>query len=268
MAKFEAEQEEHNMTKKVAIIIPTLNERKNILEIIQALRSVVLDIKIIIADSSADGTDELVRQTYLGDKKVVVLKCGRLGRGGAVKKGYEWVRKHSQAELIAVADADGSHNPKELPRLLVRSEEAGLVIGSRYVVGSRIVGWPWYRQVFSRAANLSASLILRAGIKDYTNGYRVFHRTLIDQFNLDSLNADGYIMLSQELYQVQLLGGRVAEVPTTFVNRQRGKSNFHLGLIVESGIIMARLWKEMQKTRRRLAQVTQDQNGQENILLR
>jgi dolichol-phosphate mannosyltransferase len=256
------------MTKKVAIIIPTLNERNNILEIIHAFRSVVSDIEIIIADSSSDGTDDVVRQAYLGDNKVVVLKCGRLGRGGAVKKGYEWVRKHSQAEFIVVADADGSHEPRELTSLLITSGKAELVIGSRYIAGSRIVGWPWYRHVFSRAANLSARLVLRAGVKDYTNGYRVFHRKVIDQFNLDSLNADGYIMLSQELYQVQILGGRVVEVPTTFVNRQRGKSNFHLGLIVESGIIMARLWMAMQKTRRRLGPITQDQNGPEKSVMK
>jgi dolichol-phosphate mannosyltransferase len=238
------------------------------LEIIHAFRSVVSDIEIIIADSSSDGTDDVVRQAYLGDKKVVVLKCGRLGRGGAVKKGYEWARKNSQAELIVVADADGSHDPGELPLLLGKSGEAELVIGSRYVAGSRIVGWPWYRHVFSRAANLSARLVLRAEVKDYTNGYRVFHRKVIDQFNLDSLNADGYIMLSQELYQIQLLGGQIAEVPTMFVNRQRGKSNFHIGLIVESVVIMTRLWFEMKKTRRRLGPITQDQNGPEKSVMK
>lgn len=246
------------MTKKVAIIIPTLNERKNILEIIKAFRAEVADIEVILADSSTDGTDELVSKTFKGDNGIVVLHCGRLGRGGAVKKGYEWIRNHSPAELIVVADADGSHEPRELPLLLGKSGEAELVIGSRYINGSRIVGWPWYRHIFSRAANLSARLVLRAGVSDYTNGYRVFHRQLIDQFNLSSLNADGYIMLSQELYQVQLLGGRIAEVPTTFVNRQRGKSNFHIGLIVESSVIMARLWLEMKRTRRSLAKIKQE----------
>lgn len=250
------------MTKKVAIIIPTLNERKNIIQIISAFRTAVSDIEVIIADSSTDGTDELVRNTYQEDRAVTVLKCGRLGRGGAVKKGYEWIRNHSLAELIVVADADGSHEPGELLRLLTQSEAAELVIGSRYITGSRIVGWPWYRHVFSRAANVSARLVLRAGVRDYTNGYRVFHRQIIDQFNLSSLNADGYIMLSQELYQTQLLGGRIAEVPTTFVNRQRGKSNFHIGLIVESGVIMARLWLEMKKTKKVLRKKNQPQKRQ------
>lgn len=239
------------MNKQVAIIIPTLNERKNIVEIIRAFKAVHTRLEVVVADSSTDGTDEVVKAVFVNDQSVHILKCGRRGRGGAVKQGYEWIKQHSSADLVAIADADGSHEPKELPALLEKSEIADLVVGSRYLPGSSIVGWPWYRHVFSRAANMWAKVVLKAGIRDYTNGYRVFNRRLIDQMNLNKLDADGYIMLSQEIYQVMQLGGKVVEVPTTFVNRQRGKSNFHLGLIVESGIIMGKLWREILKEKKR-----------------
>ena len=246
------------MTKSVAIIIPTLNEKKNILDIIEAFKKAAEGVEIVIADSSADGTDELVRKNYQNDSTVALIKCGKRGRGGAVKKGYEWVIENSDADLIAVADADGSHDPKELPKLLNKTTEADLVIGSRYLKTSKIIGWPWYRHVFSRVANLSAKLVLKAGVSDYTNGYRVFRRKLIEQLNLSELDADGYIMLSQELYQVVRLAGRIAEVPTTFLNRQRGQSNFHLGLIMESGMIMWRLWRAMNKTQQSSGKIRQD----------
>ena len=105
---------------------------------------------------------------------------------------------------------------------------------------------------------MSAKLVLKAGVSDYTNGYRVFRRKLIEQLNLSELDADGYIMLSQELYQVVRLAGRIAEVPTTFLNRQRGQSNFHLGLIMESGMIMWRLWRAMNKTQQSSGKIRQD----------
>lgn len=250
------------MNKQVAIIIPTLNERKNIVEIIRAFKAVHTRMEVVVADSSTDGTDEVVKAVFVNDQSVHILKCGRRGRGGAVKQGYEWLKTHSQAELVATADADGSHEPKELASLLQKSEEADLVVGSRYLRGSRIVGWPWYRHLFSRAANMWARLVLKAGIKDYTNGYRVFRRRLLEQMNLEQLDADGYIMLSQEIYQVKRLGGKITEVPTTFVNRQRGKSNFRLGLIVESGIVMGRLWGTMLKAKRTVRRENQNDKTQ------
>ncbi len=230
-------------TKRVTLIVPTLNEAENIVSLITAYHEVHERLMIIVADSdSPDGTARLVHETFTDEAKVRVLPCRReQGRGAAIAEAYQWILAHDVPDVIATSDADFSHDPKELPRLLAALEGADVVIGSRYLPASEIIGWPWHRYWFSKAANWLARRTLRLGIRDYTNGYRVFTADALRLLAVDKLDADGFIMLSQELVQWRQQGLRVTEVPTRFVNRVRGPSKFSLALVFEAWRVLWRL---------------------------
>ncbi len=229
--------------KNLFLIIPTFNEASNIVSLINGFREVEREIKIIVADSdSPDGTAQIVKKQFGNDKGVMVLECDRKqGRGAAIVESYKYLKKNYEKGVIAVADADFSHDPKDLPKLLAALSGGEVVVGSRYIRGSKIVGWPEGRRVFSALANCLARLVLSVGIRDYTNGYRVFGWEQLVALDLDRLDADGFIMLSQELLQWHIKGNKIVEVPTVFVNRARGKSNFRLKLIFESLWILFKL---------------------------
>jgi dolichol-phosphate mannosyltransferase len=229
--------------QQVILIVPTFNEAPNIVPLIKAFRQVQPGIKVIVADSdSPDGTARVLESFFGDDQLVKVLKCDRKqGRGAAIVEAYKYIKENFREGIVAIADADFSHDPKDLPRLLAALEEGEIVIGSRYVKGSKIIGWPIGRRVFSALANSLARIVMGVGIRDYTNGYRVFRWAQLGNLNFSRLDADGFIMLSQELLQWHTRGANIVEVPTKFVNRLRGKSNFRLKLIVESLWVLLKL---------------------------
>lgn len=231
------------MIKRIALIVPTLNEAGTIVKLINAYLALPYQFHIIIADSdSPDNTAQLIKDYFSSNQQVSVLNCAKRGRGASIVFAYRWILEHKlPVTHIAVSDADFSHDPRDFPALFQALDHADVVIGSRYLTQSKVVASPLGRRLFSRAANTLAILLLRVGITDYTNGYRLFTHQALLKLNLSTIDADGFIHLSQEIIQWHKQGLRITEVPTTFVNRVRGKSNFKLKLVIESLFVIVKL---------------------------
>lgn len=233
-----------NNNSPIALIIPTLNEASNIVRIINAYLSLPYNLHIIVADSaSPDGTGQLVIDNFKNNSNVTLIDASaERGRGASIVYTYRWIIDNNLPCLaIAASDADFSHDPNDFHKLFAALKNADVVIGSRYAPTSKITGWPLKRRIFSRAANTLARLLLRVGITDYTNGYRLFRRPMLTGLEFSTIDADGYIHLSQELLQWHKLKADITEVPTTFVNRTRGASNLKLKLILESLAVIFKL---------------------------
>lgn len=160
---------------KVLVIIPTYNEVENIRPIVDRVRTAVPDADILVADdNSPDGTGKAADEIAAADEQVHVLhRKGKEGLGAAYLAGFSWGSEHGYGVLVEM-DADGSHQPEELPRLLTALKGADLVLGSRWVPGGRVVNWPKSREVISRGGSLYSRLALGLSVRDVTGGYRAF----------------------------------------------------------------------------------------------
>lgn len=226
---------------KVLVVVPTYNERDNIEKLINILFSLNLDLEILIMDDGDDGTDRLTRELQRGNSRLHLIKReGKGGRGSAVVQGLKWGLAKDYDYLVEM-DADISHDPEELPKLLHKAAPDTVVIGSRYLWGSRIIGWPLRRRAFSKFANIYAELILGLGIHDYTNGFRVYPRGLLERMNFGVVKSRGFIALSEIAYELFRLGAKFAEVPIRFVNRRRGASSFSLKEIQDAFLSVLRI---------------------------
>jgi len=223
----------------VVIVVPTYNERDNIGRLVEVLLNLGGDLGrnlhvVIVDDNSPDGTGPAADALTAQHPEVrVIHRAGKGGRGAAVLAGFRETLP-TDADLFVEMDADFSHDPAELPRLLDAAAEYDMVIGSRDLPGSRIVNWPWQRTVFHFLANIYAQLVLGIPVRDYTNGYRLYHRRVLEALDYSAIQAIGHIVLSEVLVQVHQAGFRIGEVPTTFVNRRRGVSNVTLREITEA----------------------------------
>lgn len=226
---------------KTLVIIPCYNESENIVRLIDALLTLPLNVDVLVVDDSSDNTADLVRARAQGESRINLIKrAGKGGRGTAVLDGFRFALARDYTRIVEM-DADFSHDPLELPNLMAVSGDNTLVIGSRYLKTSRILNWPIQRTVFSKFANFYANAILRIGIHDYTNGYRVYGRLALEKLEMDKIKEKGYIVLSEISYQLKKKGIQFVEVPTIFVNRRRGVSNFSLKEIREAFLSVLRL---------------------------
>lgn len=219
---------------KTCVIIPTYNEEENIGNLVRALLTLPLGLDVLVVDDGNDKTTEIVTAISQTDPRVSVLRRGEKGgRGSAVMAGLRHCLEKGYERFVEM-DADFSHDPKELESLLAVSAPRVVVIGSRYLPTSRIIGWPWKRTIFSKAANLFARPWLRIPIHDFTNGYRVYDREAAALLVTAPIKSKGYIVLSEIAYLLKKHGFRFVEVPTVFVNRTRGASNFNLSEIQDA----------------------------------
>jgi len=219
---------------KVLIIIPTYNEQDNISQLIETLDGSYSDSDILVVDDGADETANLVKQAQAHKSNLFLLKrIGKGGRGTAVLAGLKYGLEKDYDFLVEM-DADFSHDPKDLSALLKLAQPNSVVIGSRYVRGSKIIGWPLRRRIFSRFANFYAGLILGIGIKDYTDGYRVYGREAVKKIDFSQIKSSGYIVLSEIAYQLFLKGVKFYEWPIIFINRREGTSNFSFKEVKEA----------------------------------
>lgn len=235
------------MYKHVFVVIPTYNEAENIGALIHELCNLYEGINILVVDDGKDDTATIVSDISKNKPNVHILKREvKSGRGTAVLEG---IKKGllTPATRIVEMDADFSHNPRELATLLEVAHDDNVVIGSRYLRESRIVNWPLTRRVFSACANVYASLMLRIGINDYTNGYRVYGRNAAQKIDTTQILSRGYIVLSEIAYQLYVQGVAFQEVPTIFVNRKRGTSQFSFGEIKEALLSVLRIRKQYKK---------------------
>ncbi|MFC6886112.1 MULTISPECIES: polyprenol monophosphomannose synthase [Actinomadura] len=220
---------------RVLVIIPTYNERENIEDITRRVREATPSVDVLVVDdNSPDGTGDLADALAEADERVKVLhRTGKSGLGTAYIAGFRWAAEHGYDVMVEM-DADGSHQPEELPRLLSALEDADLVIGARWVPGGRVRNWPKRREALSRGANTYARLILGIPIHDATGGYRAFRAATLDKIGLDGVNSRGYCFQIDLALRALREGLRVVEVPITFVDRAHGVSKMSRDVVAES----------------------------------
>jgi dolichol-phosphate mannosyltransferase len=219
----------------VLVIIPTYNEADNIKPIVARVRSAVPDAHILVADdNSPDGTGKLADEIAVGDEAVHVLhRKGKEGLGAAYLAGFRWGIEHGYGVLVEM-DADGSHQPEELPRLLTALKSADMVLGSRWIPGGRVVNWPKSREFISRGGSLYSRVLLDVPIRDMTGGYRAFRRETLEGLGMEEVASAGYCFQVDLAWRAVKAGFHVVEVPITFVERERGESKMSRDILVEA----------------------------------
>jgi dolichol-phosphate mannosyltransferase len=227
---------------RVLVVIPTYQERENIESIVRRVGDAVPSADVLVVDDgSPDGTGKIADELAEADDRVHVMhRAAKNGLGAAYIAGFEWGLERGYDVLVEM-DADGSHAPEQLPRLLGGLAGADLVLGSRYVPGGAVVNWPRRREVLSRGGNLYVRLALGLRLKDATGGYRAFRRQVLESIDYAGVASQGYCF-QVDLARRTLAGGfRVAEVPITFVERVRGESKMS-GDIVREAFLRVGQW--------------------------
>ncbi len=229
------------------VIIPTYNERENIENIIRAvtaLKEHTFNI-LVIDDGSPDGTAQIVKGLMAGefaDRLFLVEREGKLGLGTAYIAGFHWALDHGY-DYIFEMDADFSHAPADLPRLLAACRDEGydMSIGSRYITGVNVVNWPMSRVLMSYFASKYVRLITGLKIHDTTAGFVCYRRSVLETIDLDAVRFKGYAFQIEMKFTAVKCGFRVKEVPVVFVNRELGTSKMSGGIFSEAAFGVMRL---------------------------
>ncbi|GAA0965705.1 polyprenol monophosphomannose synthase [Actinocorallia libanotica] len=227
--------------ESVIVIIPTYNERENLPPIVSRVRAAVPAAHVLVVDDgSPDGTGELADGLARADDRVHVLhRTAKDGLGAAYLAGFAWALERGH-DVVVEMDADGSHQPEQLPSLLAALADADLVIGARWIPGGRVENWPRRREVLSRGANVYARLLLGIPLHDATGGYRAFRRETLQKIGLEGVESRGYCFQVDLALRTLRAGLRVREVPITFVERVHGSSKMSQDVILESMVKIAR----------------------------
>jgi dolichol-phosphate mannosyltransferase len=199
---------------------------------------------LVVDDGSPDGTGKIADRLAAVDDQIHVLHRNRKqGLGGAYIAGFRWGLEQDYDVLVEM-DADGSHRPEELPRLLAAlrgsqtsretDDGADLVLGSRWVPGGEVVNWPMSRKILSRGGNTYTRLALGVGLRDATGGYRAFRRKVLESIGLDGIASQGYCFQVDMAWRALRAGFRVVEVPITFVEREYGASKMSRSIVAEA----------------------------------
>ena len=219
----------------VAVVVPTYNERDNIEIIASRVRSAVPDADLLMVDdNSPDGTGDIADKLAGEESHIHVLhRAGKAGLGAAYIAGFRWALEHGYGAVVEM-DADGSHRPEELPRMLAALAGADLVLGSRYVPGGTVLNWPRSREFLSRGGNTYTRLMLGINLKDATGGYRAFRASTLQRIGLDEVQSQGYCFQIDLALRTSRAGLTVAEVPITFAERERGASKMSRAIVAEA----------------------------------
>jgi len=230
------------MTQRVLVIIPTYQERENVERIVERVVTAVPSVDVLVVDDgSPDGTGKIADELADADERVHVLhRTAKNGLGAAYIAGFDWGLERGY-DVFVEMDADGSHAPEQLPRLLSALDSADLVLGSRYVPGGAVVNWPRRREVLSRGGNLYVRLALGLELRDATGGYRAFRRTVLEDIDYAAVASEGYCFQVDLARRTLAAGYRVVEVPITFVERVRGESKMS-GDIVREAFLRVGEW--------------------------
>ena len=226
----------------ILVFIPTYNESENIRPIVERVRRAVPEAHLLIADdNSPDGTGRLADELAADDDHVHVLhRLGKEGLGAAYLAGFGWGIEKGYDVLVEM-DADGSHQPEELPKLLAALSDADLVLGSRWVEGGQVVNWPKSRELLSRGGNLWTRIALGIPLRDATGGYRAFRRDTLLGLGLNDVASAGYCFQVDLAWRGLKAGYRVLEVPIIFVERERGDSKMSRKIVIEA-LVRTTLW--------------------------
>jgi dolichol-phosphate mannosyltransferase len=241
---------------RVAVIMPTYNERENLEAMAGRVRASVPDADLLVVDdNSPDGTGELADKLAAEDSHVRVLhRPGKGGLGAAYLAGFAWALEQDYGAVVEM-DADGSHQPEQLPVLLDALTNADLVLGSRYVPGGRVLNWPKSREIISRGGNIYVRMMLGVQLQDATGGYRVFRAETLRAIGLDDVESQGYCFQVDLALRALNAGLRVIEVPITFVERVHGASKMSRAIVLEAFWMVARWgmaarWRSLRGSRR------------------
>lgn len=225
------------------VVLPTYNERENIERLVGRIAALPGIRGIVIADdASPDGTGAIADAVAarLGGLLHVLHRTGPRGYGMASRDGMQLALERG-AELVIQMDADGSHDPQYIPALMASAASADISVGSRYVPGGAVVNWPLRRRLLSAFANLYVRTILALGCHDSTSGFRCWRAATLARTLERPLRSNGYAFLVEMLHRAVTAGARVAEVPITFVERERGVSKMSTRVMLESAIVPWRL---------------------------
>lgn len=229
----------------LTVVIPTYNEAQNLPELIPSLKQTLQNEDhrlIVVDDNSPDGTAEVARELgAIYGNIVVQQRPAKLGIGSAIRDGMCLALSFPTCDTVITMDGDLSHNPQEVLSLLQERANADLVVGSRYIKGGQIIGWPLHRKAISRVANYMCALLLRTNLHEHTNYFRAYSRRLAE---LVAQNADGegYEFGISSIMTAKGHGLVIKEVPTVFHNRTRGKSKLGVSDIAQWLIAIVRLW--------------------------
>jgi apolipoprotein N-acyltransferase len=220
---------------RVVVCIPTYNERDNLPDTARRLRAANPDVDLlVIDDASPDGTGKIADDLAADDSHIHVLhRTGKSGLGTAYVAGFTWALHHGY-DIIVEMDADGSHQPEQLPRLLAALETADLAIGSRWVTGGEVRNWPRRRLLLSRGGNLYVRAALGVPLRDATAGYRAYRASVLRDRDLTRIASQGYCFQVDLAWQAWLAGFHITEVPITFVERERGTSKMSNAIVAEA----------------------------------
>ena len=222
----------------VLVVVPTYDERLNLEPVVGRVRAAVPSADVLVVDdASPDGTGEIADRLAAEDPQVHVLhRVGKQGLGSAYLAGFGWGLQRGYGVLVEM-DADGSHQPEQLPALLAALADADLVLGSRWVPGGSVVNWPRSRELLSRGGNTYVRVALGLGLRDATGGFRAFRRETLDKLDLDAVASQGYCFQVDLARRAVSQGLRVVEVPIEFVEREHGVSK------MSGGIVREALWR-------------------------
>lgn len=220
---------------RILVVIPTYNEVENLARIVTRVRASVPEAHVLVADdNSPDGTARVADELAATDDHVQVMhRLGKEGLGAAYLAGFSWALDNGY-DVVVEMDADGSHQPEQLPLLLDALRNADLVLGSRWVPGGSVVNWPKSREILSKGGNWYTRRALRIPLQDATGGYRAFRASTLRALDLDGVGSAGYIFQVDLAYRTLAKGMRVVEVPIEFVEREVGDSKMNRKIVSEA----------------------------------
>jgi dolichol-phosphate mannosyltransferase len=226
----------------VAVVVATYNERENLPLLVEAILAYPGYRIIVVDDNSPDGTGQIAEtlSARFPGRIIVIHRTGPRGLGRSLVEGLRRALAEG-ADLIVQMDADFSHDPKYLPEMAAATEQADLVIGSRYLNGVSVVNWPLRRIILSAFANRYIRSVTGLDAHDCTSGYRCWRRDCLARIPLERLISEGYAFLVETLYLAKRLGCRIREVPIIFVERRLGSSKVSSAVLIESIIVPWRL---------------------------
>lgn len=218
---------------RTLVVVPTLDEGSSVEKVVAGIRAADADV-LVVDDGSTDGTLGVVERMAGLDDGIHLFARGRkLGLGPAYVDGFTWGLEQGYARFGEM-DADLSHDPDDVPRLIAAMAEADVVVGSRYVAGGAVVDWPWSRRWLSRGGNLYVRLLTGLPMRDATAGFRMYRRAVLEAIDLGSVSSDGYAFQVEMALRAWWRGFSILEIPITFTERREGASKMSRRIVAEA----------------------------------